>query len=587
MSSKLQIGSITAGYRPIKNGDHYNRYFPKPGNEDRIIIEDGEVDDTVDLMKRVVWKYLDDTKQIAPVLKGNTAQQTCQNIWNFLYHHIQYQLDKQGLEQLRRPARSWSERKTGIDCDCFSIFCSSILTNLQIPHSFRITKYDGPQFQHVYVVVPDSGDEIIIDAVLSKFDYEKPYSTKKDFTMNLSGIDVAVLSGIDGDLEQVLFGLDLGDNLGSASSEDQLQAIYNYLISTRNTIAKHPEYIQHSEDPEAFLKMLDYALEYWHTDKRDEALSILAMNEIDLNNKMGLNGELGSLKSFFNKVGNTVKSAAKKVGSAVKTAAKAVVKYNPLTATARGGLLLAMKLNLKGMASKLKWAYGTQAQAARHGISAAQYNNTKRALQKIEVLFADKLQGGRSNLKDAILKGKAGGLNGFIQPLGELGEPISMTAAIAAATPVIIATVKIMKDAGLFDKNEDTSTNNLVNEAKAANGSASPSPSVAVNPNNSIAINPNYNPGGNNYDAGAYMLPTDAGIDPSGGSQGGSFIKNNPMVLVAGVGVVGVAAYFLLRPKKKPVRRSSLSGVKSNRRRSKTGSRSKTRGSRIPRVTIK
>jgi len=149
MEERYQIGSITSGYRVIRTGDEYNKYFPKPQAQDRIIIEDGEVGDTVDLMKRVVWKYIDDTKGIAPVLKGKTLNETCENTWNFLYHHIQYKLDERGLEQLRRPARSWSDRKSGIDCDCFSIFASSILTNLKVPHSFRITKYGGSQFQHV------------------------------------------------------------------------------------------------------------------------------------------------------------------------------------------------------------------------------------------------------------------------------------------------------------------------------------------------------------------------------------------------------------------------------------------------------
>ncbi|NCC88623.1 MAG: hypothetical protein EOM05_12320, partial [Clostridia bacterium] len=122
MSSKLSIENITSGYRPIKDGREYTRYFPEPNDNDRIIIEDGDVDDTVKLMMKVVWKYIDDTKKIATYLKGSSIKETSENIWNFLYNHIQYKLDKRGLEQLRRPARSWSDRTSGIDCDCFSIF---------------------------------------------------------------------------------------------------------------------------------------------------------------------------------------------------------------------------------------------------------------------------------------------------------------------------------------------------------------------------------------------------------------------------------------------------------------------------------
>ncbi|MEZ4798190.1 MAG: hypothetical protein R2809_00135 [Flavobacteriales bacterium] len=44
------------------------------------------------------------------------------------------------------------------------------------------------------------------------------------------------------------------------------------------------------DDPKALLKMLDYAIQYWNTDKRDHALSILAKNEEQLNLRNGFSG---------------------------------------------------------------------------------------------------------------------------------------------------------------------------------------------------------------------------------------------------------------------------------------------------------
>jgi hypothetical protein len=169
MSDFLHKASISSGFRHIKDGSWFDRFFSQPEEQDRIIIEDGEVEETVDLMKKVVWKYLDDTKAIARYLKRSTLQSTCQSIWDFLFNHIQYKLDQKGLEQLRRPNRSWADRTTGIDCDCFSIFVSSILTNLKIPHEFRITKYNREAYQHVYVIVTSNGksDYITIDCVLN------------------------------------------------------------------------------------------------------------------------------------------------------------------------------------------------------------------------------------------------------------------------------------------------------------------------------------------------------------------------------------------------------------------------------------
>lgn len=591
MSYRFEIGSITSGYRTIRDGSKYDKYFTKPDAQDRIIIEDGEVEDTVDLMKRVVWKYIDDTQSIATVLQGNSTKESCSNIWNFLYHHIQYKLDQRGLEQLRRPVRSWADRETGIDCDCFSIFASSILTNLKIPHSFRITKYGGSHFQHVYVVIPNGSKTIIVDPVLSTFDYEKPFTEHKDFPMNLSGIDVAVLSGHDDDLHEVLLGMPEFDDLGDASEEQNLDVMYNYLVKTRNAIANNPGHISYIDDPQAFIKMLDYAIQYWYTDKRDEALEILSQNEAKLNLKNGFSGYedddddwedsyLGAAKKgFFKKVGNFAKKA-------VKTVAKAVIKFNPLTITARLGFLAAMKMNLKGMGSKLKWAYASQAQAAKKGVSASEWNRAKSALAKVEKLFVDKLQGKKSALKNAILKGKAKGLNGELHPeaydLSGLGEPFSISAGIAAATPVIVSVVNIIKKAGLFKKGENTSTTNLMAEANAAQQGSGVSASFSEeDTEESIqAIQPM--PG---QSAESYAMVSSGGTAPGDQKEVMAFVKKNPVVVAVGAGAVLIGGYLLLKPKKKPSR--GLSGTRARTRKSTTRSTTRKRKPAVRRTPVK
>ena len=109
------------------------------------------------------------------------------------------------------------------------------------------------------MVVEDQGRSILIDPVLSEFNYEKPFTQKQDFTMNLQGIDVAVLSGTSDPLEETL----LGFQMEEASEQEQLDAMYHYLIATRNTLAQDPNMISQTEDPEGFIKMLDYAIQYW------------------------------------------------------------------------------------------------------------------------------------------------------------------------------------------------------------------------------------------------------------------------------------------------------------------------------------
>lgn len=152
---------ISAGQRVLRtDSDRYDQYFKHPDHEDKVIIEDGDVDDTLKLMERVIHTFAYDTAAIAKHLTKADTAATLHAIWEFLYCNIQYRLDKQGVEQLRRPARSWAERFSGIDCDCFSIFCSSILVNLQIPHYLRVTRYSQPNWQHVYVVVPKDGKNL-------------------------------------------------------------------------------------------------------------------------------------------------------------------------------------------------------------------------------------------------------------------------------------------------------------------------------------------------------------------------------------------------------------------------------------------
>jgi hypothetical protein len=521
MSNRFDIGFITSGYRTILDGKEYDQFFTGPEDRDRIIIKDGDVDATVDLMKRVVWKYIDDTKRISAHLKASTLKQTCENIWNFLFHHIQYKLDKKGLEQLRRPNRSWAERQTGIDCDCFSIFVSSILTNFKIQHSFRIARYNKDVFQHVYVIVPIPGENgyYTIDCVLNQFNYEKPFTEKKDFPMNMQGINVAVLSGTDDNVLDIISGLEETELLG-ATEADRSKAIYEHLVRTRNLIAQKPYLIAQVDYPPAFLKMLDYAIEHWNTPNQIAALENLGRNEDELNRLNGMYGvpddtdfdgadedwehleglsasEIDEeLNGKARKAKRAAKKAAKKanpkkakkgffrkVGQAVKKGVKAVVRFNPLSIAARNGFLLAMKLNLKKMASKLKWGYATQGQAAAKGISTQQWQKSKNALAKIEKLFADRLQGKRSALKNAILKGKAGGINGLggDEEVDFLG--VAPAAAVAAAVPVITAALKIMVDSGLMKKGEAQNVEQETNaKASEAETTATESTPVAVEP---------------------------------------------------------------------------------------------------------
>lgn len=172
----------------VKSGKEYDELFPRAMLTTITKKEGATVADTIRFIPQVVRETLFHTERIAQVLKGDDVRETCRNIWQFVYDHIAYKKDEEGKEQVRSPARAWHDRGNiqGVDCDCYTVFISSILSNLKIRHILRITKYKENHFQHIYPIVPLSdGSYITIDCVVRNFNYEEPYSEKKDTNMDL------------------------------------------------------------------------------------------------------------------------------------------------------------------------------------------------------------------------------------------------------------------------------------------------------------------------------------------------------------------------------------------------------------------
>ncbi len=189
--------------RHINPTTRYDHLIPRSIGKDTIVMGSGsaKLEDTLQLMQGVIRETLSDTALLAKQFKSNHINDTCRNIWNFVYQHIQYTMDKTGIEQVRRPSRTWADRKTGVDCDCYTVFIGSVLTNLNIPFKMRITKYGGKRhFQHVYPIVPTRNGHITIDCVTDTFNHEVAYSDKKDIsaTQNPTGLEgLGILSGVD------------------------------------------------------------------------------------------------------------------------------------------------------------------------------------------------------------------------------------------------------------------------------------------------------------------------------------------------------------------------------------------------------
>ena len=189
--------------RHIRATKSFDHLIPQSIQKDTVVVGSGKakLEDTLQLMQVVVQQTKKDTEKLSKVLKGTTKVDTCKRIWDFVYQHIQYKMDKTGIEQVRRPSRTWSDRMTGVDCDCYTVFIGSILTNLGIPFTMRITKYGGKHhFQHVYPIVPTPNGYITMDCVTDQFNHEVPFSEKQDIVLtkkiiNINGL--GSLSGVD------------------------------------------------------------------------------------------------------------------------------------------------------------------------------------------------------------------------------------------------------------------------------------------------------------------------------------------------------------------------------------------------------
>ena len=114
----------------------------------------------------------------------------CQAIYSYMVKNTRYQLDKDGEQLIKSPAR-FLEDKCG-DCKSYTMFIACCLHCLGIPCKVRFVNFDGgTQYTHVYpVAIDECGNEIIMDACerdsngVPYYDYARPYVRKKELYYN-------------------------------------------------------------------------------------------------------------------------------------------------------------------------------------------------------------------------------------------------------------------------------------------------------------------------------------------------------------------------------------------------------------------
>lgn len=184
------LGLVANPYRTVKPLGKWRKFFDFSELQNSTISKfkhSGTVYDTLRLMDKIATKNKHQVAKLAQALTGNTLEETLRNNWNWLFDHIAYETDTEGIEQIRTPIRLIADKKG--DCDCYSTFLSALLQNQGINHSFRMTKYDG-DWQHVYVIVPSNKQRpFVLDCVLDTFNEEKTFTQKHDHKMEIQELN--------------------------------------------------------------------------------------------------------------------------------------------------------------------------------------------------------------------------------------------------------------------------------------------------------------------------------------------------------------------------------------------------------------
>lgn len=553
---------MKAGRRVIRSGRQFDHLFPEVKGKNVLKLEDAELKDTIDLMQKVISDTRVDTAELAHLLKAQTLKQTCRNIWDFSFNHLQYQKDKKGTEQVRRPARSWRDRVSGVDCDCMTVFIASLLVNLGIDYTIRLTRMESNSFEHVYPVVKYNDKTIILDVVVHKFNREAPYKEKKDIDMKLE-----YLNGVGDDFDQEDFDIfenDLPIDAQGLLREDQLEGL----------------------------------------EGRAERLARRA-------------------KRKQKRVVRRQTPLKQRVGTAFRKGLNVINKVNPATALLRAGLLAAMKLNIGGIASKLRYAYWTESEAVRNNMHPIRFRLLVKIKNKVEKIFFG--AGGKpENLKKAIITGKGNSnrkvsLNGlgnvdvYLDDDSELREIlgdelyyqelqvdeslsglgfVATGTALGAASGMIAFIVKLIKKlGGLFKKGtleskdeeiemasnamaERTRTFSLKNLAKLPTLPPQEIPNVNLRDQELSPFD--------SFDEGFTRKSMDVDIEddpdkdiksddpPKGDNAIITWVKDNKMLVGLGtLGVIGIGALIWrskTKNKSKPKSKAGLSGVSKKRK---------------------
>ena len=307
--------------------DDYGPLILKKSNGKSTKVGDG-FDATEKLLIDKVIANWESVKPLAKHLKADTERQSAFNVWYWLQENVRYNYDAEGKEEIRDPARTWKDRKRGVDCDCLAVFTYCLLLAMGYRPKFEIVAFMGKNtWAHIYVNL----NGLAVDRVLATFG-RRPALISKTKMLEVPVYSLSGPSCLEGLADTVLKKIENG----TATAEDCCN--YRKITALRNfnghpveqkTLAMFMPYIKDIDLTDGSIYFMpDYQ-------KLAEVARWADSKLIQLANKqrcgLGDAEYQAELAGFFKKLGKFLATPIKAAYNTTKAAVKSTV--NAVSAT--------------------------------------------------------------------------------------------------------------------------------------------------------------------------------------------------------------------------------------------------------------
>lgn len=534
--------------------------LPAPDYNNRVIFGYGYNEDIITTLNKQFPKAVEQCGAVQ--FSGSNFTEKGRAIYNYLRNSVKYKKDPEGRQMIQLPARLLGGQRPGEfpsgDCKSLSLAAAAFMHCAGFPNvRLRYTSYkkDNNTPTHVYAVASDEkGQDIIIDAVYKQFNKEVPYTYKKDYPMQIS-----VLSGPPAPMRQVSKQTNMLKK--RRTIQERLQALrgkvrpggFLFTVVT-NELARQQggpfvAAAYSAEQLSAYKAKVRQAAEKYNQPFIKKVLQAEAA---------ALDGGKFQGAVYAQRSGEAIKGLEEEIGKlSLKKLRKGLKKIsikNLIKGAKAVGLvaprkafLLLVTLNVRGLAKRM----------------------SKLSDADLKKLWEDRFAGKLSVLKGAIKRGlrkkplfgaskKVKAIKGVGAVIDETigAEPassVSVTAIIAAASPILIAVIALLKKKGVPTVPENAAepgeTGNFADaEADAAAGKPKLEQWIekAVDVAQSTGIIPEKPQSLEEAKVSQAVPGDDLEADPAEGRPAGPRFALSPVILVGGA----AAAYFLLNRKK-------------------------------------